>query len=125
MSIFFIVIIASIARLAAFDEFERLAKATQPDTPAYLVVLLGGEAGMRCGQLIALEWTDVDLERRRLRVARSEWRGHVSTRKGGRIRHVPLTKRLVSAVKDARHLRAPRVLCDADGQAFTQKMIPV
>ena len=28
---------------------------------AYLVVLLGGEAGLRCGEMMALEWTDVDL----------------------------------------------------------------
>ena len=24
-------------------------------------VLLGGEAGLRCGEIMALEWTDVDL----------------------------------------------------------------
>ena len=45
-----------------FDEFERLVEAAEADAPrTYLVVLLGGEAGLRCGEIMALEWTDVDL----------------------------------------------------------------
>jgi hypothetical protein len=29
-----------------------------------LIVLLGGEAWLRCGEMIALEWGDVDLAKR-------------------------------------------------------------
>ena len=79
---------------------------------ALLVVLLGGEAGLRCGEMMALEWTDVDFAKRQLTVARSEWKGHVTMPKGGRIRCVPLTRRLTEALREARHLRGPRVLCD-------------
>ena len=75
---------------------------------AQLVVLLGGEAGLRCGEMMALEWTDVDLDKRQLCVARSEWSGHVSVPKGGRIRYVPLTRRLADALESARHLRGPQ-----------------
>ncbi len=74
---------------------------------------------------MALEWTDVDLHRRQLCVARSEWKGHVTMPKGGRLRHVPLTKRLTDALREVRHLRGPRVLCDADGRPLTQKVIQV
>ena len=80
-----------------------------------LIVLLGGEAGLRCGEIMALEWTDVDLAKRQLTVARSEWKGHVTMPKGGRLRYVPLTRRLTDALRDARHLRGPRVLCDGAG----------
>lgn len=105
-----------------FDQFERLVdRATDPQ--AQLVVLLGGEAGLRCGEMIGLEWRDVDLEKRQLCVARSEWRGHVGVPKGGRIRYLPLTKRLVAALKNAKHLRGPRVLCDDEGKPLTQKVI--
>ena len=97
----------------------------QSDSLAYLVVLLGGEAGLRCGEIMALEWTDVDLHKRQLCVARSEWKGHVTVPKGGRLRYVPLTKRLAGALREARHLRGPRVLCDAQGQPLTQKVIQV
>ena len=31
------------------------------DPRTHLIVLLGGEAGLRCGEMIALEWSDVDL----------------------------------------------------------------
>jgi integrase len=44
------------------DEYERLvAAASSVDATAHLIVLLGGEAGLRCGEMIALEWRDVDL----------------------------------------------------------------
>jgi integrase len=91
---------------------------------AHLVVLLGGEAGLRCGEMMALEWTDVDFAKRQLRVARSEWKGHVTMPKGGRLRCVPMTRRLTEALREARHLRGSRVLCDA-GKPLTQKVSQV
>ena len=44
-----------------FDEYERLVAASALDATAHLIVLLGGEAGLRCGEMIAPEWRDVDL----------------------------------------------------------------
>jgi integrase len=108
-----------------FDEFERLVTATEGDSQERLIVLLGGEAGLRCGEIMALEWSDVDQQKRRLTVARSEWKGHVTLPKGGKHRLVPMTKRLSDALRAARHLRSPRVLCDDEGRTFTQKMVQV
>jgi integrase len=84
---------------------------------------LGGEAGLRCGEIAALEWHDVDLARRQLCVQRSNWHGHITSTKGGRLRYVPMTARLTEALRQVRHLRGPRVLCDRDGVAFTPKMV--
>ena len=100
-----------------YDEFERLVDVARSEALALLVVLLGGEAGLRCGEIMALEWTDIDFAKRQLTVARSEWKGHVTMPKGGRIRYVPLTRRLTEALRAARHLRGQRVLCDSEGQA--------
>lgn len=105
------------------EAYERLVEAARLDTRAYLVVLLGGEAGLRCGELMALEWTDVDLGKRQLCVARSDWKGHVTAPKGGRLRYVPMTKRLTEALRAARHLRGSRVLTDEQGQPLTQKQV--
>src|SRR6185503_13129615 len=58
-------------------------------------------------------------------VARSEWKGHVTVPKGGQLRYVPLTRRLTEALRQARHLRSARVLCDAEGQPLTQKVVQV
>jgi integrase len=90
-----------------------------------VVVLLGGEAGLRCGEMMALEWTDIDFAKRQLTVARSEWKCHVTMPKGGRIRYVPTKRRLNEALREARHLRGPRVLCDGTGKPLTQKVIRV
>src|SRR5688572_24844986 len=95
-----------------FEEYERLVKVARAiDRRTYLIVILGGEAGLRCGEMIALEWGDVDLAKRQLCVRRSDWNGQVGTPKGGRQRYVPLTRRLTTALAEHRHLRSKRVLC--------------
>ena len=88
-----------------FEEYERLVDVARAiDQRTYLIVLLGGEAGLRCGEMIALEWGDVDLAKRQLCVRRSDWNGQVGTPKGGRQRYVPLTRRLD---RGARRASAP------------------
>ena len=112
------------ATFHSFEAFESLVQAArETDDVAYLIVLLGGEAGMRCGEMMALEWKDLDLTKGRLCVARSEWKGHVTVPKGGRVRHVPLTSRLAEALRSARHSRHARVLLDHDGHPLTQKVV--
>ena len=114
---------ASDAPFHDFDEYARLLDASRSDPQAHLIVLLGGDAGLRCGEMMALEWTDVDLSRRQLSIRRSEWKGEVTVPKGGRSRRIPMTTRLGEALQAHRHLRSPRVLCERDGQPFTQKMV--
>ena len=86
---------------ATFHDFDAI-RSTGADCDDYwirrthLIVLLGGDAGLRCGEMIALEWSDVDLAKRQLCVQRSDWNGEVTTTKGGRLRHVPLTVALDS-----------------------------
>ena len=107
----------------SFKAYERLVTASQPDVNAYLIVLLGGEAGLRCGEMMALEWSDVDLSKRKLRIERSEWKGHVTATKGGRVRYVGLTLRLAAALREHRHLKGNRVLCASDGCPLTQRLV--
>jgi site-specific recombinase XerD len=73
--------------------------------------------------MMALEWSDLNLRKRQLCVQRSDWKGHVTTTKGGRLRHVPMTARLAAALQAHRHLRSERVLCQGDGQPLTQKIV--
>jgi integrase len=114
----------SSAQFHDFAEFEHLVSAGQRlGASSCLIILLGGEAGLRCGEIAALEWRDVDLSKRQLCVQRSNWHGHITSTKGGRLRYVPMTARLADALRQARHLRGARVLCDGDGNAFTPKMV--
>jgi integrase len=106
-----------------FDEYERLVEAAKAESNAYLTVLLGGEAGLRCGEMMALEWGDLDLKKRQICVQRSDWKGHVSVPKGGRLRYVPLTVRLAAALREHRHLKSNRVLCDEQGNRLSADMV--
>lgn len=81
-------------------------------------MLLGGDAGLRLGEMTGLEWDDLDFKRGKhgvLHVNRAEWEGHVGTPKGGRSRTVNMTARLSAALKAHRHLKGPRVLYSNDG----------
>ena len=107
-----------------FDEYDRLAKAAHGiDTLCWVTVLLGGDAGLRAGEMRALLWTDADLDRGTLRVERNDWRGQVSTTKGNRLRYVPMTSRLREALRTHRHLRGPLVLCKAGGELLTESAL--
>ena len=93
-------------------DYERLVEAATSigDHRLLVFVLLGGDAGLRCGEIIALEQTDVDLKRGVLHVRQSEWEGHLTLPKSGRGRKVVLTERLAVALGKNRHLRGARVL---------------
>ena len=107
-----------------FDQYECLVEAARAiDRTAELIVLLGGEASLRCGEMMALEWRDVNLVKRQLCIQRSEWNGEVTSPKSGRLRYVPLTVRLTSALREHRHLKGPRVLCQDDGAPLTRQQV--
>jgi integrase len=107
-----------------FDDYERIVESARLiDHRTHLVTLLGGDAGLRCGEMIALEWADVDLEKRQVCVRQSDWNGHLAVPKGGRLRYVPMTVRLAAALRQHRHLRSQRVLCQNDGQPLTRQMV--
>jgi len=112
---------------AAFHDFEAydrlVEQARRIDPRSHLIVLLGGEAGLRCGEMIALEWEDVDLTTGQLCVRQSDWNGQVGSPKGGRIRYVRLTPLLAKALASHRHLRSKRVLCQHNGDPFTRQIV--
>jgi integrase len=105
------------AKCHDFDQFEKLVQAARNVGPnAEMAVLLGGEARLRLGEMVALEWRDVDLQQQQICVERSEWKGQVTAPKGGRLRRLRLTNRLVVSLRRHRHLRCCRVVCNEDGQ---------
>jgi integrase len=111
-------------RFYDFDEFERLVTAAATTDPrAYLLVLLSGEAGLRLGEMVALEWNDIDFVKRQMCVQRSAWKGQVASPKSGRLCYIPLTSRLTAALRDHRHLRGPRVLYQDDGSPLTEGVV--
>jgi len=98
-----------------FEEWEALIEGARRTGPMVLcALLLGGDAGLRRGELVALQWSDVS--RVSVRVVRNEWEGHTGTTKSGKGRTIPLTARLAEAIAAVRHLRGPRLLWQDDGE---------
>ena len=109
-----------------FNEYDRLIQAAHAlDSTTLVCVLLGGDAGLRSGEMRALRWRDVNQDTKQVCVERNDWRGHVSTTKGGRLRHVPMTTRLAFALRDHRHLRGPLVLTGSDGGRLSESAVVV
>jgi len=94
-----------------FEEHKRLVEAAaELDQRIHLLVLLGCDAGLRCGEIVALQWDDIDFRRNVITVSRSEWRGVITVPKGARSRRVPMTALLAQTLQKLRRLRGARVL---------------
>ncbi len=63
------------------------------------------------------------MQRGKLNVRRTIWRGVVGLPKGGRERTVDLPASAVEALKAHRHLCGPYVFCQPDGQPLTAGML--
>lgn len=67
---------------------------TEPAWRAMLLLAL--RTGMRQGELLGLEWCDVDFDRPSIAVTRSCVRGIVTSPKSNKIRHIPMTSDLLA-----------------------------
>ena len=101
-----------------FEEAVRLVAAADYEWPT--MILTAVRTGLRQGELLALRWDDVDLQRSRLVVRRADWRGHIGPPKNGRTREVPLSPEAVAALGGHRHLRGELVFCHSTGRAWTE-----
>jgi len=104
-----------------FNEFDALVGAAVHGEPGELVaVLLAGEAGLRCGEIMGLRWLNADFDRQRICVAQAIWQGHERTTKGEQFRYVKMTNRLLTALRCHHHRKSQYVLCDGTGESLTQ-----
>jgi integrase len=86
-----------------FDEYDRLrAAARRVGSRHEVLVLLAGDAGLRCGEIRALRWSSIDFDRGLLTVERAYSLDQVLAPKGDKIRAVPMTTRLREALQKHR-----------------------
>lgn len=106
-----------------FNEWRLLVDAARQDGEWGALLVTAGDAGLRLGELIALEWGDVDFRSGNITVRRNDWHGIVGTPKGGRARLLPMTDELAKVLKSHRHIRGSRVFCTADGSPLTRNLM--
>ncbi|MCP4445664.1 MAG: site-specific integrase, partial [Myxococcales bacterium] len=88
-----------------FDEYAALLDAASDDPFWHLAILLGADAGLRRGEIRAMEWKHWDKRNNRIRVEQAFWEDTLGTTKNSKSRTIPLTERLGRALHDARHLK--------------------
>jgi integrase len=105
-----------VVKFYEFGQYKRLVEAADRyDVRSLTVILLGGDAGLRMGEILALRWCDVDFRRKQIAVQQAVWQGVVDVPKSGHGRVVPMTDALLAALQRARHLRGERVLYRDNG----------
>lgn len=81
------------------NDSEVLLEHTRVNEPHwYEMILVALRTGMRRGELIALQWPDVDFIRRKITVRSSMGRFTIGSTKSNRIRHVPMTPEVLSVL---------------------------
>jgi integrase len=104
------------------EEYGRFVEAAlKLDLRIGTVVLLGGDAGLRAGEIRALAPYDVKWDQRQLHVERQVWRNVVDTPKCGRGRMVPMTDRLAWTIRKLGKVKGDTLLVDAHGKRFEPK----
>jgi len=87
------------------------------------LILVGGEAGLRMGEILALSRDCIDFRSGNLSVWENDWHGHVNSPKGGDRRTIPMTDRLKAALQGIRHLRGELIFCGRGGEPWTRHTI--
>jgi integrase len=102
-----------------YETLVREAREIGPDT--LVMILLGGDAGLRPGEVRALPWSSVDVRKKLIHVELTEWGGQVNAPKGNEVRTVPMTGRLLAALKSLPGKRRGLVLPRNENTLHTPK----
>ena len=104
-----------------------VAAALKLDPRLYAMILLAGDAGLRRGEIIGLNLTDIDFKRGRITVTRNVFfkkgKPVIDKPKGGHTAGNAATPRLMAALQACRHLRGDRVLYTDGNEPLTPKLL--
>ncbi len=76
-----------------------LAATVAAERRLYLLFLLMARSGLRIGEALALQWDDLDLRNREIRVERAIFHGEITTPKSGHGRTVDMSKQLAETLR--------------------------
>lgn len=108
------------------DVYAKMVKAAgkMADPRALVLTLLGGECGLRVGEMMALKWSDVRWRERRLIVGESVYERTVDERfvddvKGGKEKPIPMSPALVKALRRLEREQNGALVLHRDGRPMS------
>lgn len=107
-------------RFLDFDEKHRLMHSAEQEPEWFSAIAIALNTGLRLGELLGLQWDDIDFKAKRLVVTRSIWQGHIGSPKSNKARVIFLNDSSIKALRQQRHLRGPWVWCHADGRPYNK-----
>lgn len=104
-----------------FDEYEKLLAgarelADEGKWQPLAACLLGGDSGLRRGEIIALHWADIDLDECKIFVRWSWTKRGLKATKSNRYRVAAISEETARVLKAHRHLRGPLVFYQPKGR---------
>lgn len=102
------------------SEANALLAAAKSEPVWHAMIVVAVRAGLRRGELRALRWLDVDLERRLLHVRQTFRREVLGIPKSGKSRIVEMTEEVARVLEAHPHHRGPFVFAKVDGSHFTE-----
>ena len=99
-----------------------LETARQHSMKFYSLLLTALRTGMRQGELIALQWGDIDWNGNFIEVRRTNWNGNITTPKSGKGRRVDMSDQLATALSEHRRNLASEAL--AKGESMPTWVFP-
>ena len=93
------------------EETRAFLAAAREHTPRFYPLFLTGlRTGMRIGELVALEWGDIDWRGKFIVVQRNFWQGTLGTPKNGKTRRVDMSDQLIAELTDHKRRMAAESL---------------
>jgi integrase len=106
------------------EEFGRLVEvALKMNVRLATIALLGGDSGLRSGEIRAFPPYGVKWDTSQLHVDRQVWRDIVDSPKSGRGRVIPMTDRLAWVIRKLGRVKGDTLLLDDDGKRFSTKRV--
>lgn len=106
------------------EQYDRLVRAAAKlGVESELLVRLGGDLGLRRGEILALRMEHLDLVRHTANVSRNQVRGAETDLKGMEARRVPMSPGLVALLKGPIAGVKGHLLSHEDGSPLTPKMV--
>ena len=101
-------------RFLSREEGVSLLDAASDDWKA--LIATGLYAGLRAGELMNLQWQDVNFKNRTITIqAKDDWQP-----KNRKVRVIPISSRLLAYLqKHPRHITSPYLFCDPDGSKYS------